>query len=193
MAAQLYQIQGRYDLALAIYLRQQQPAVFDFIQEHQLLPVLHERVAQLLSIDEERAIQLLMAQYDEVPASTVVPSIQVRIPVTACCMVLLVWYGSGFASAWLLQAGARVAWKRGQDRAFCLSCQPACLCTDTVKMRSSPCTICHPSETYWYMARQLMLAPCTGRCILACAASHLALCWPVPVVSMTAGQGGKEG
>jgi len=77
VAAQLYQIQGRYDLALAIYLRQQQPAVFDFIQEHHLLPVLHERVAQLLSIDEERATQLLMDQYDEVPASTVVPSIQV--------------------------------------------------------------------------------------------------------------------
>lgn len=80
VAAQLYQIQGRYDLALAIYLRQQQPAVFDFIQEHHLLPVLHERVAQLLSIDEERATQLLMDQYDEVPASTVVPSIQVGLP-----------------------------------------------------------------------------------------------------------------
>lgn len=80
VAAQLYQIQGRYDLALAIYLRQQQPAVFDFIQEHHLLPVLHERVAQLLSIDEERATQLLMNQYDEVPASTVVPSIQVSLP-----------------------------------------------------------------------------------------------------------------
>ncbi len=80
VAAQLYQIQGRYDLALAIYLRQQQPAVFDFIQEHHLLPVLHERVAQLLSIDEERATQLLMDQYDEVPASTVVPSIQVSLP-----------------------------------------------------------------------------------------------------------------
>ena len=80
VAAQLYQIQGRYDLALAIYLRQQQPAVFDFIQEHHLLPVLHERVAQLLSIDEERATQLLMDQYDEVPASTIVPSIQVSLP-----------------------------------------------------------------------------------------------------------------
>lgn len=85
VAAQLYQLQGRYDLALAIYLRQQQPAVFDFIQEHQLLPVLHERVAQLLSIDEERAIQLLMDQYDEIPASTVVPSIQVGL-VDACCV-----------------------------------------------------------------------------------------------------------
>ncbi len=39
--------------------------------------MLHERVAQLLSIDEDRSIQLLMDQYDEVPASTVVPSIQV--------------------------------------------------------------------------------------------------------------------
>ena len=95
MAAQLYQIQGRYDLALAIYLRQQQPAVFDFIQEHQLLPVLHERVAQLLLIDEDRAIQLLMDQYDEVPASTVVPSIQVRFephPLPAAWFLLcLTW------------------------------------------------------------------------------------------------------
>lgn len=90
MAAQLYQLQGRYDLALAIYLRQQQPAVFDFIQEHQLLPVLHERVAQLLSIDEERAIQLLMDQYDEIPASTVVPSIQVWACMLSGMHVLLV-------------------------------------------------------------------------------------------------------
>ena len=86
MAAQLYQIQGHYNLALAIYLRQQQPAVFDFIQEHQLLPVLHERVAQLLSINEDRAIQLLMDQYDQVPASTVVPSIQVHARCVLGCM-----------------------------------------------------------------------------------------------------------
>ena len=89
VAAQLYQIQGRYDLALAIYLRQQQPAVFDFIQEHHLLPVLHERVAQLLSIDEERATQLLMDQYDEVPASTVVPSIQVSVGQLLCPVLQL--------------------------------------------------------------------------------------------------------
>ena len=86
MAAQLYQLQGRFDLALAIYLRQQQPAVFDFIQEHHLLPVLHERVAQLLSIDEERAVQLLMDQYDEIPASTVVPSIQASSKEEGFCM-----------------------------------------------------------------------------------------------------------
>ena len=103
MAAQLYQLQGRYDLALAIYLRQQQPAVFDFIQEHQLLPVLHERVAQLLSIDEERAIQLLMDQYDEIPASTVVPSIQVGsmgvcllswlYATLGCCRLFWIYWG----------------------------------------------------------------------------------------------------
>lgn len=44
--------------------------------------MLHERVAQLLSIDQDRAIQLLMDQYDEIPASTVVPSIQVRLTIT---------------------------------------------------------------------------------------------------------------
>ena len=85
MAAQLYQIQGRYDLALAIFLHQQQPAVFDFIQEHHLLPVLHERVAQLLSIDEERAVALLIQEYDQIPASTVVSSIQVTGTHHACC------------------------------------------------------------------------------------------------------------
>ena len=89
MAAQLYQIQGRYDLALAIYLQQQQPAVFEFIQEHHLLPVLHQRVAQLLSIDEQRAVQLLMDQYDEIPASTVVPSIQVRRALRALALLHL--------------------------------------------------------------------------------------------------------
>lgn len=91
VAAQLYQIQGRYDLALAIFLQQQQPAVFDFIQEHHLLPVLHERVAQLLSIDEERAVALLMQEYDQIPASTVVSSIQVF----AACSVHQLPHGSG--------------------------------------------------------------------------------------------------
>ena len=90
MAAQLYQIQGRYDLALAIFLHQQQPAVFDFIQEHHLLPVLHERVAQLLSIDEERAVALLIQEYDQIPASTVVSSIQVTGTLHACCA--LYWH-----------------------------------------------------------------------------------------------------
>lgn len=87
VAAQLYQIQGRYDLALAIFLQQQQPAVFDFIQEHHLLPVLHERVAQLLSIDQERAVALLIQEYDQIPASNVVPSIQVPFArISVSCM-----------------------------------------------------------------------------------------------------------
>ncbi|KAK9816865.1 hypothetical protein WJX72_006282 [[Myrmecia] bisecta] len=75
-AARLYEMQGRYDHALAIYLRLQWPQVFDFIHEHNLLPMLADRVAALMSIDEVRATSLLVAQHEQVPPSSVVPSLQ---------------------------------------------------------------------------------------------------------------------
>ena len=44
-AAHLYQLQGRFDLALAILLRLQQPDTFDFVTKH-------SHVASLVRIDE---------------------------------------------------------------------------------------------------------------------------------------------
>jgi len=52
-AAHLYQLQGRFDLALAILLRLQQPDVFDFVTAHNLLPLLKpSHVTALVRIDE---------------------------------------------------------------------------------------------------------------------------------------------
>ncbi len=52
-AAHLYQLQGRFDLALAILLRLQQPDTFDFVTKHSLLPLLRpSHVASLVRIDE---------------------------------------------------------------------------------------------------------------------------------------------
>ncbi|BDA42740.1 Vacuolar protein sorting-associated protein 41 homolog [Coccomyxa sp. Obi] len=76
-AAHLYQLQGRFDLALAILLRLQQPDVFDFVTAHSLLPLLKpSHVAALVRIDEVRAIRLLVDHHEEVTAATIVPALQ---------------------------------------------------------------------------------------------------------------------
>ena len=80
VAAHLYQLQGRYEMALAIYLEQRQAAVFDFIAEHGLLRLLGDYVPQLMAIDEVRATQLLVEQQYEVPPQVVVAKLQVRVP-----------------------------------------------------------------------------------------------------------------
>ena len=52
-AAHLSQLQGGFDLALAILLRLQQPDTFDFVIKHSLLPLLRpSHVAALVRIDE---------------------------------------------------------------------------------------------------------------------------------------------
>lgn len=52
-AAHLYQLAGRFDLALAILLRLRQPDAFDFITQHGLLPLLRSaHIAALVRIDE---------------------------------------------------------------------------------------------------------------------------------------------
>ena len=78
VAAHLYQLQGRYEMALAIYLEQREAAVFDFIAEHGLLRLLGDYVPQLMAIDEVRATQLLVEQQYEVPPQVVVAKLQVR-------------------------------------------------------------------------------------------------------------------
>lgn len=77
VAAHLYQLQGRYEMALAIYLKQREAAVFDFIAEHGLLRLLGDYVPQLMAIDEVRATQLLVEQQYEVPPQVVVAKLQV--------------------------------------------------------------------------------------------------------------------
>ena len=55
-AAHLYQLGGRFDLALAILLRLRRPDAFDFITQHGLLPLLRPtHIAGLVRIDEARS------------------------------------------------------------------------------------------------------------------------------------------
>jgi hypothetical protein len=90
-AAHLYQLRGRFDMALAILLRLKRADVFAFLDQHALFPLLRgKHVAQLIRIDEARATSLLVDRHQEVPASAVVPALQVvvsprfRVPFSFC-------------------------------------------------------------------------------------------------------------
>ena len=77
-AAHLYQLQARFDLTLAILLRLKRQSVFDFMRSHHLLPMLKESsIAQLISIDQQKAIELFVDCREEIPTQTVVPAFQV--------------------------------------------------------------------------------------------------------------------
>eukprot|EP01026_Neomeris_dumetosa_P073928 TRINITY_DN7654_c0_g1_i1.p2 TRINITY_DN7654_c0_g1~~TRINITY_DN7654_c0_g1_i1.p2 ORF type:complete len:432 (-),score=50.12 TRINITY_DN7654_c0_g1_i1:261-1556(-) len=76
--AYLYKLQGRHDLALAIYLRLKLPTVFDFIKRYHLYYVLSDQVPELFAIDHNAAIDLFVGQLDVIPPSSVVPMLQER-------------------------------------------------------------------------------------------------------------------
>ena len=78
VAAHLYSLQGRPELALAIYLRLQQPDVFAYIADHGLIGALEtEHVAPLMRIDEAEATRMLVERRVQVPPRLVVPALQV--------------------------------------------------------------------------------------------------------------------
>ena len=73
--------QGRPELALAIYLRLQQPDVFEYIAVHGLAGALEaEHVAPLMRIHEGLATALLAERRAQVPPYLVVPALQVGPP-----------------------------------------------------------------------------------------------------------------
>eukprot|EP01025_Chloroclados_australasicus_P020685 TRINITY_DN21812_c1_g1_i5.p1 TRINITY_DN21812_c1_g1~~TRINITY_DN21812_c1_g1_i5.p1 ORF type:complete len:400 (+),score=60.86 TRINITY_DN21812_c1_g1_i5:43-1200(+) len=74
----LYKLQGRHDLALAIYLRLKLPTVFEFIKRHHLYNALGDKVPALFAIDHVSAIDLFVGQLDVIPPSAVVPRLQER-------------------------------------------------------------------------------------------------------------------
>jgi vacuolar protein sorting-associated protein 41 len=74
----LYTVQGRNDLALAIYLRLRRHSVFDFVEAHGLASALADHVVALIEIDEARALSLLVEHHEEVAPSAVVPPLQVQ-------------------------------------------------------------------------------------------------------------------
>ena len=78
MAAHLYSIAGRHDLALAIAMRLRDPVIFDAIARHGLLASAHDHIQGLFEIDAVRATALLADHQEEVPPAAVVPRLQVR-------------------------------------------------------------------------------------------------------------------
>ncbi|XP_049517182.1 vacuolar protein sorting-associated protein 41 homolog isoform X2 [Dermacentor silvarum] len=70
--AHLYSLEGKFDLAIAIYLEiGAADAVFTLVQKHGLYGVVQEKLALLIRLDEEKANQLLVNSTDRLPPATV--------------------------------------------------------------------------------------------------------------------------
>lgn len=78
-AAQLYTLQGRADLALAILMRLGHPDVLPFITEHSLFQVAGLHAVTLMQIDAAGATELLVRRCDDIPPPRVVSSLQAVI------------------------------------------------------------------------------------------------------------------
>ena len=85
--AELYMMEGRRDLALGIFLQLQRPGLFGFIETHNLVPAVSDKVVLLMQLDADRATALLLDNLDEIPPGKVVvqlskaqpPSVQRRM------------------------------------------------------------------------------------------------------------------
>lgn len=70
--AHLYSLEGKFDLAISIYLEiGAADAVFSLVQKHGLYGVVQEKLALLIRLDEEKATQLLVDSTDRLPPATV--------------------------------------------------------------------------------------------------------------------------
>ncbi|KAH8009015.1 hypothetical protein HPB51_008945 [Rhipicephalus microplus] len=70
--AHLYSVEGKFDLAIAIYLEiGAADAVFSLVQKHGLYGVVQEKLALLIRLDEEKANELLVKSTDQLPPDTV--------------------------------------------------------------------------------------------------------------------------
>ena len=68
--AKLYILQNMHEQAMDIYLQLQRPNVFDFVLHHALLRCLTNKIIRLISLDEERTLDLLCDHADEVQVNT---------------------------------------------------------------------------------------------------------------------------
>ncbi len=62
-----YTYDKQYDKTLHIYLRLRRGNAFDLIQEHNLFDSIRDKVALLMTYDQEKAVQLLVSNTDRVP------------------------------------------------------------------------------------------------------------------------------
>eukprot|EP00191_Tetraselmis_sp_GSL018_P024055 CAMPEP_0177627530 /NCGR_PEP_ID=MMETSP0419_2-20121207/31253_1 /TAXON_ID=582737 /ORGANISM="Tetraselmis sp., Strain GSL018" /LENGTH=661 /DNA_ID=CAMNT_0019128691 /DNA_START=219 /DNA_END=2200 /DNA_ORIENTATION=- len=74
--AELYKIQGKYEEALEVLLGLGKEDVFDFIEQHGLLHLVHAHVVRLMQADERRALGLLVDCWEAVPPKGVVAALR---------------------------------------------------------------------------------------------------------------------
>jgi len=82
--AELYMADGQRERALSIYLQLQRPGLFDFIHLHKLYAAAHDKVALLMALDADRALDLLVEQRHVIPAASVVAQLQAAPPAPTC-------------------------------------------------------------------------------------------------------------
>ncbi|XP_015603848.1 vacuolar protein sorting-associated protein 41 homolog isoform X2 [Cephus cinctus] len=71
----LYSHDGKYDKALAMYLKLRHKDVFHLIQKHQLYNSIYDMIEGLMDLDAERAIQFFLEK-DRVPSNIVVQKLR---------------------------------------------------------------------------------------------------------------------
>ncbi|XP_074097880.1 vacuolar protein sorting-associated protein light [Cotesia typhae] len=71
----LYSHDGKYDKALAMYLKLRHKDVFQLIQKHQLYNAVYDMIEGLMDLDADRAIQFFLEK-DRVPSDVVVAKLQ---------------------------------------------------------------------------------------------------------------------
>lgn len=71
----LYSHDGKYDKALAMYLKLRHKDVFQLIQKHQLYNAVYDMIEGLMDLDAERAIQFFLDK-ERVPSDIVVQKLQ---------------------------------------------------------------------------------------------------------------------
>ncbi|XP_035836874.1 vacuolar protein sorting-associated protein 41 homolog isoform X2 [Helianthus annuus] len=70
--AVLYESDGQYDKAFALYADLMKPDIFEFIEKNNLHDAIREKVVQLLQIDHKRAVSLLIQYRDVITPAEVV-------------------------------------------------------------------------------------------------------------------------
>ncbi|KAJ0714190.1 putative chromatin regulator PHD family [Helianthus annuus] len=70
--AVLYEIDGQYDKAFALYADLMKPDIFEFIEKNNLHDAVREKVVQLMQIDHKRAVSLLIQYRDVITPAEVV-------------------------------------------------------------------------------------------------------------------------
>ncbi|XP_064614137.1 vacuolar protein sorting-associated protein 41 homolog [Liolophura sinensis] len=69
--ADLHTYEKRFDKALAIYLRLQDPGVFKLIHKHNLFDAINDKIVQLMQFDRDQAVNMLLDNIDKIPIEKV--------------------------------------------------------------------------------------------------------------------------